>query len=374
MKTKVIIYLAFAFLLINIANAFDFNYNLNLSKLPFHDDKLLAITSYYNATIEIVTNDWLYTKGEIYLNNTNQENITVYINVTSIESGNFTRYIFFNTDNSTSNASFNFNIIKDIPIRKYLGDDTYYYSLEDIELPYSDTLLVNITGYVTLMLDIAYDNYLNGPSTLYFDNPLEFFDVSVDIPSPLSFGNHTSSILLTGSGYSKIVNIIFNIYGEPEKEEFNVSIDCIFNWDNLDPKERYACLFELILSSGDFENTTLIENRTIYRDIPVSEEFMADLLWSRNPKTVMELQQLLKQANENLVREQSSTKELNASLTNMMREKFAQIMEQEQERYEAEKKRRSRIFLTIFLLLLFTAMILGGIIGYRRLYGDEDDF
>jgi hypothetical protein len=50
------------------------------------------------------------------------------------------------------------------------------------DLPYSDIITLDIPGEINNTMNVTYDNWLSGLSTIVIDDPLYQLDVTVDIP------------------------------------------------------------------------------------------------------------------------------------------------------------------------------------------------
>ena len=101
-------------LLFVYAQTTEFTYNINVSQLPFAIQETVTVTAPPNSTIVMAYDVWLSGENKIFMNNTNQTNLTIDVNIplnTSV--GNHTKYVFLASNNGIpqpTNITINFNI------------------------------------------------------------------------------------------------------------------------------------------------------------------------------------------------------------------------------------------------------------------------
>ena len=110
----------------------EFSYTLNYSQLPFATQETIIVTAQPNTTILMAYGNWLSGENQIYLNNTNQTNLTVNVLVpanTTID--NYTQQVFILATNGTPNPN---------------RVDFYFYLLND-SIPVNITVDLDGDGY-----------------------------------------------------------------------------------------------------------------------------------------------------------------------------------------------------------------------------------
>jgi len=168
------------------------------------------------------------------------------------------------------------------------ADYTVY--INESNLPSVNNISINVYGIVNTTPGILYDDYLSGPTQIYFEDvSTNVIDVSVNIPLTIDWTNHISQINLTNNNsysiqFVLIDDVIFNInvpeYAfvgssiditptAPTKNSVNLYIENkLVEWDGITPISYEPQYKEKVHVKGIFffrnHTTTIDKNFSVY--------------------------------------------------------------------------------------------------------------